>query len=82
MSLLINNNMWIYNSGYLGPGGIHEDGKHFNCTGGATGYIDRTVLTVKHIYAIPTIASVYESGPFDPEGILGNRLVSLLPHIW
>ncbi|XP_032670445.1 heparan-alpha-glucosaminide N-acetyltransferase-like [Odontomachus brunneus] len=58
-------------TGYLGPGGIHEDGNYFNCTGGAAGYIDRIILTSEHIYTRPTIASVYGSGPFDPEGILG-----------
>ncbi|XP_014484008.1 PREDICTED: heparan-alpha-glucosaminide N-acetyltransferase-like [Dinoponera quadriceps] len=57
--------------GYLGPGGMHEDGKYFNCTGGAAGYIDRTVLTVKHMYQYSAISIVYRSGPFDPEGILG-----------
>lgn len=59
-------------SGYLGPGGIHEDMKYPNCTGGAAGYIDRTILTSKHIYQRPTIGTVYGSGPFDPEGILGD----------
>ncbi|XP_020285905.1 heparan-alpha-glucosaminide N-acetyltransferase-like [Pseudomyrmex gracilis] len=58
-------------SGYLGPGGRHEDGEYFNCTGGAAGYIDRTILTVNHIYQRSTISSVYGSIPFDPEGILG-----------
>ncbi|XP_019883449.2 heparan-alpha-glucosaminide N-acetyltransferase-like isoform X1 [Camponotus floridanus] len=58
-------------TGYLGPGGRHEDGKYFNCTGGATGYIDRILLTLSHIYQWPTIDSIYGSGPFDPEGILG-----------
>ncbi|KAL0116312.1 hypothetical protein PUN28_011257 [Cardiocondyla obscurior] len=58
-------------TGYLGPGGIHEDGKYFNCTGGAAGYIDKIILTVNHIYQNPPINSVYGSGPFDPEGILG-----------
>ncbi|EFN81312.1 heparan-alpha-glucosaminide N-acetyltransferase isoform X2 [Harpegnathos saltator] len=58
-------------TGYLGPGGTHEDGYYMNCTGGAAGYIDRVVLTINHIFAGPTIASVYGSGPFDPEGILG-----------
>ncbi|CAL1675761.1 unnamed protein product [Lasius platythorax] len=58
-------------TGYLGPGGRHEDGKYFNCTGGATGYIDRILLTSNHIYQRPIIDFVYGSGPFDPEGILG-----------
>ncbi|XP_015606463.1 heparan-alpha-glucosaminide N-acetyltransferase [Cephus cinctus] len=58
-------------TGYLGPGGRHEDGKYFNCTGGATGYIDKIVLGIDHIYQWPTSSTVYGSGPFDPEGILG-----------
>ncbi|XP_072753444.1 heparan-alpha-glucosaminide N-acetyltransferase isoform X2 [Anoplolepis gracilipes] len=58
-------------TGYLGPGGRHADGKYFNCTGGAAGYIDRILLTPSHIYQGPTIDSIYGSGPFDPEGILG-----------
>ena len=40
----------IFSSGYLGPGGLHDRGKHFNCSGGAAGYIDRLVLGDKHIY--------------------------------
>ena len=30
--------------GYLGPGGLSENGTHFNCTGGAANYIDRIIL--------------------------------------
>ena len=29
-------------------------GAYYNCTGGAAAYIDRTVLTDKHIYGNPT----------------------------
>ena len=36
--------------GYLGPGGLHDGGKYFNCTGGATGYIDRLILGGNHMY--------------------------------
>ncbi|XP_014233728.1 heparan-alpha-glucosaminide N-acetyltransferase-like [Trichogramma pretiosum] len=57
--------------GYLGPGGYHEEGKYFECAGGATGYIDKLLLGRSHVYQHPTIDRVYESGPFDPEGILG-----------
>ncbi|XP_033217989.1 heparan-alpha-glucosaminide N-acetyltransferase isoform X2 [Belonocnema kinseyi] len=57
--------------GYLGPGGRHADGKYTNCTGGAAGFIDRNLLGVRHIYKQLAIRSVYGSGPFDPEGILG-----------
>lgn len=30
--------------GFLGPGGLDDMGRHFNCTGGVTGYIDRAVF--------------------------------------
>ena len=62
--------------GYLGPGGLYNDAEYpGNCTGGATGYIDKQVLTVNHIYSNPTPKAVYLTEPFDPEGILGNLLV-------
>ncbi|XP_076619113.1 heparan-alpha-glucosaminide N-acetyltransferase isoform X1 [Colletes latitarsis] len=56
-------------TGYLGPGGLHDDGKHFDCVGGAAGYIDRTILKESHLYYSST---VYNFGPFDSEGILGT----------
>lgn len=59
-------------TGYLGPGGLHDDAKHFNCTGGAAGYLDRLILGPKHTYSSPTCSEVYETKvPYDPEGILG-----------
>lgn len=58
--------------GYLGPGGIHNGGAYFNCTGGAAGYIDRIILGEAHIYQHPTIKGIYLTElPYDPEGILG-----------
>ncbi|CAG2189811.1 HGSNAT [Mytilus edulis] len=39
---------------YLGPGGLENYGKQYNCTGGAAGYIDRKVFGEKHIYGSPT----------------------------
>ncbi|XP_013789471.2 heparan-alpha-glucosaminide N-acetyltransferase-like [Limulus polyphemus] len=58
--------------GYLGPGGIHNGGDYFNCTGGAAGYIDRVILGEAHIYQHPTIKVIYLTElPYDPEGILG-----------
>lgn len=54
--------------GYIGPGGLHDGGKHFNCTGGIAGYIDRAVFG-DHIYKHPTCEKVYESDLYyDPEG--------------
>ncbi|CAL4203893.1 unnamed protein product, partial [Meganyctiphanes norvegica] len=58
--------------GYLGPGGLHEGGKFFNCTGGAAGYIDKLILGRQHVYPHPTCKTIYDSTePYDPEGILG-----------
>jgi len=63
-------------TGYLGPGGIANDGGGadvFNCTGGAAGYIDKTVLGDALTYKTPTSMEIYDSTvPFDPEGILGT----------
>lgn len=58
--------------GYMGPGGIHRDGAFTNCTGGAAGYVDRLVLGEEHLYQLPGTRQVYGSGPFDPEGLLGE----------
>ncbi|CAF3370347.1 unnamed protein product [Rotaria sp. Silwood1] len=59
-------------AGYLGPGGLHENGKYENCTGGITGYIDRVIFTDKHLYKFPTCQTVYGcKGPFDPENLFG-----------
>jgi hypothetical protein len=44
----------LHCSGYVGPGGLHEHGLHYNCTGGAAGYIDKVVLTTSHIFNWPT----------------------------
>ncbi|XP_046900987.1 heparan-alpha-glucosaminide N-acetyltransferase isoform X1 [Hypomesus transpacificus] len=60
-------------NGYLGPGGIGDMGLYPNCTGGATGYIDRWLLGDRHIYQTPTSHVIYFSHmPFDPEGVLGS----------
>ncbi len=44
---------------YFVLGGLHENGKYENCTGGITGYIDRIILTDKHLYQYPTCQLVY-----------------------
>lgn len=59
--------------GYLGPGGRHDSGLFMNCTGGVTGYIDRTVFGANHLFQHATLKSVYDSPlPYDPEGIMGT----------
>lgn len=36
--------------GYIGPGGISDDGQYFNCTGGIAKYIDLKLFGANHIY--------------------------------
>uniref|UniRef100_A0A182PU71 Heparan-alpha-glucosaminide N-acetyltransferase catalytic domain-containing protein n=1 Tax=Anopheles epiroticus TaxID=199890 RepID=A0A182PU71_9DIPT len=57
--------------GYFGPGGKHLFNVFPNCTGGITGYIDRTILGIAHLYQRPTARYVYDAMPFDPEGPFG-----------
>ncbi|XP_033644142.1 heparan-alpha-glucosaminide N-acetyltransferase-like [Asterias rubens] len=62
-------------TGYFGPGGplVGENGELTNCTGGATGYIDRWILGENHLYSHPTCQKVYHTTlNYDPEGILGS----------
>jgi heparan-alpha-glucosaminide N-acetyltransferase len=68
-------------TGYLGPGGLAEDGKFFNCPGGAHGYIDRLVWGAAHMYhnqdangaivSAATCADSFRCPVYDPEGTLG-----------
>ncbi|XP_063705125.1 heparan-alpha-glucosaminide N-acetyltransferase [Culicoides brevitarsis] len=57
--------------GYFGPGGKHDYFSNPACIGGVTGYIDRLVLGLSHIYQHPTAKKVFESSAFDPEGVFG-----------
>ncbi|ESO84192.1 hypothetical protein LOTGIDRAFT_211131 [Lottia gigantea] len=60
-------------TGYIGPGGLEEQGQHWNCTGGSAGYIDRLIFGDNHIYQNPTCKEIYHSTvPYDPEGFLGT----------
>lgn len=62
-------------TGYLGPGGMHEMGRYNNCIGGAAGYIDRLLISSRHLYQRPHASHVYdEKIPFDPEGPFGSLL--------
>ncbi|XP_060728609.1 heparan-alpha-glucosaminide N-acetyltransferase isoform X1 [Tachysurus vachellii] len=59
-------------TGYLGAGGIGDNGLYPNCTGGAAAYIDRWLLG-NNIYWHPTCKALYQTTqPFDPEGVLGT----------
>ncbi|KAL3832711.1 hypothetical protein ACJMK2_024328, partial [Sinanodonta woodiana] len=66
-------------TGYIGPGGLSEGGKYYNCTGGAAQYIDVTILGPNHIYQNPTPKLIYQTSvPYDPEGILGTLSAAFL----
>lgn len=58
-------------TGYLGPGGTSDGGAHFNCTGGAAGFMDRQVFSHNHIAAWPACKDTYDCHGQDPWGILG-----------
>ncbi|XP_056291678.1 heparan-alpha-glucosaminide N-acetyltransferase isoform X2 [Pseudoliparis swirei] len=59
-------------TGYLGAGGIGDDGLYPNCTGGAAGYIDGWMFG-NNMYRYPTCQELYRTTqPFDPEGLLGT----------
>uniref|UniRef100_UPI0037E8D68B heparan-alpha-glucosaminide N-acetyltransferase n=1 Tax=Semicossyphus pulcher TaxID=241346 RepID=UPI0037E8D68B len=59
-------------TGYLGAGGIGDNGLYPNCTGGAAGFIDRWMFG-NNMYRYPTCKELYlTTQPFDPEGVLGT----------
>ncbi|XP_065349899.1 heparan-alpha-glucosaminide N-acetyltransferase-like [Cloeon dipterum] len=69
-------------TGYLGPGGIQDQGNYKNCTGGAAGYIDRVLFGPNHLYQHPTVRKFYYTEvPFDPEGLIGNLTAVLLVYL-
>lgn len=60
-------------TGYIGPGGLLGSfGLYPNCTGGAARYIDIQILGINHMFQTPTCQPIYLTGPYDPEGLLGN----------
>jgi heparan-alpha-glucosaminide N-acetyltransferase len=65
-------------TGYNGPGGISENSRYYDCTGGAHRYVDKVILGDNHFYGDPTCASVYECLTYDPEGIVGSFAAMLL----
>ncbi|CAK9291067.1 unnamed protein product [Gordionus sp. m RMFG-2023] len=68
--------------GYNNPGGLYDNSSFKQCVGGITGYIDRVILTPKHMYQHPTFKELYMTDiPFDPEGILGTFSATILAYI-
>lgn len=54
--------------GYLGPGGLANEGSKRACTGGAAAYIDRQLFGAAHISQAPTCTAFYQCVPFDADG--------------
>ncbi|OWZ15655.1 hypothetical protein PHMEG_00010670 [Phytophthora megakarya] len=63
-------------TGYIGPGGLADGGVYRNCTGGAHLYVDSLVFGVQHIFQTPTCQPRYQTGPYDPEGLLNWLMVA------
>lgn len=53
--------------GYIGPGGLGDDGEHPDCTGGIHRYIDMQIFGYKLIYHHPTCLNLYKCIAYDPE---------------
>ncbi|XP_050531798.1 heparan-alpha-glucosaminide N-acetyltransferase [Daktulosphaira vitifoliae] len=66
--------------GYLGPGGLYNHSKNYNCTGGAAGYIDRMILGENHMF-YGYANEIYQSKPFENEGILSTLTNVLLVYL-
>ena len=61
--------------GYLGPGGLADNGEYRDCTGGAVGYLDRKIFTDNHLFRYPSCRqdpAILCPMPFDPEGLVAT----------
>ena len=58
--------------GYIGSGGIGDNGKYTGCTGGAHLYIDTVFYGYSHLDKDSRVEEMYYSGHFDRLGILSN----------
>ncbi|KAN0040246.1 hypothetical protein ACTA71_012136 [Dictyostelium dimigraforme] len=58
-------------TGYLGVGGLADQGRYQNCTGGAARLIDLKIFSNAHIFQDPTCLDVYQTPSYDPEGTVG-----------
>lgn len=65
-------------TGYLGPGGNADGGKHRGCTGGAHKRVDDLLWGPTHCYGGATCGQYYQCAPYDPEGTLGALTASVL----
>ncbi|TMW61076.1 hypothetical protein Poli38472_014537 [Pythium oligandrum] len=68
-------------TGYLGPGGDSDGGRHRNCTGGAHLYVDQVIFGIRHLYQTPTCQQEYHTGAYDPEGLLNWLMVAVTAYL-
>ncbi|ETK80380.1 hypothetical protein F441_14182 [Phytophthora nicotianae CJ01A1] len=68
-------------AGYIGPGGQADGGVYRNCTGGAHLYVDSLVFGLHHIFQTPTCQQRYQTGPYDPEGLLNWIMVATTAYL-
>lgn len=61
--------------GYTGAGGLADDGRYPDCTGGSALFIDKAIFGYNHIFHAPTSQRFYKSKTFDPEGFLGKLIL-------
>lgn len=66
--------------GYVGPGGV-DQGELTNCTGGAHLYVDVQVFGRKHLFQTPTCQQEYDTGAYDPEGLLNWLMIAFTTHV-
>lgn len=68
-------------TGYLGPGGNSEHGRFANCTGGAHLYVDLQLFGRSHLFQNPSCQPLYQTGPYDPEGLLNWLMVAATAYL-
>lgn len=68
-------------TGYLGPGGTSEQGRFANCTGGAHLYVDTQLFGRNHLFQSPSCQPLYQTGPYDPEGLINWLMVAATSYL-
>jgi predicted acyltransferase len=67
--------------GYIGPGGLADNGDNWDCTGGIHRYIDVKLFGADHFYGEPTCVKIYDCISYDPEGALGSLSACTLTYL-
>jgi len=66
---------------YFGPGGLGDNGKYADCTGGAHRIVDMAIFGESHFYGSPTCKTPYRCQNYDPEGLLGSLNAAILCYL-